>query len=114
MSGLSRKTSVFGALRVIAVAAIFPALIGNSCAAAPHTIQDCEKIEAADAYNGCLAQFGPAAREHELKHVAPQDESTFHSSSRRHRRHWARGISHSRHSARERMEFTISPRRARH
>ena len=33
------------------------------------TIKDCEKIQAADAYNQCLASFGPAAREHELKPV---------------------------------------------
>jgi hypothetical protein len=29
--------------------------------AAPRTINDCEKIEAADAYNRCLAAFGPVA-----------------------------------------------------
>ncbi|MGP0061242.1 MAG: hypothetical protein ACLPID_18370 [Beijerinckiaceae bacterium] len=111
---MSRKTSVIIALRVIAVAAIFPALIANSRAAAPRAIRDCEKIEAADAYNECLARFGPAAREHELKHVAPKDESTFDSLSRRHRRHWARDMSHNRHATRERMEFTISPRQTRH
>lgn len=32
--------------------------------AAPNSINDCEKIEAADAYNQCLAQFGPVARTH--------------------------------------------------
>ncbi|MGO9007842.1 MAG: hypothetical protein ACLQIQ_03400 [Beijerinckiaceae bacterium] len=109
-----RKTSVIVALRVITVAAIFPALIANSSAAAPRTIRDCEKIEAADAYNGCLAQFGPAAREHELKHVAPQDGSASHSLRWHHRRHWTRTISHGRHGARQRVEFTISPRRVRH
>ncbi len=30
--------------------------------AAPRTIADCERIEAADAYNRCLAAFGPPAR----------------------------------------------------
>lgn len=29
--------------------------------AAPNSINDCEKIEAADAYNQCLAMFGPVA-----------------------------------------------------
>ena len=30
--------------------------------AAPGSISDCEKIAEADAYNRCLANFGPAAR----------------------------------------------------
>jgi len=40
--------------------------IFSECAASaePHTINDCEKIQAADAYNQCLASFGPAAHEH--------------------------------------------------
>ncbi|MGO9674008.1 MAG: hypothetical protein ACLPSF_07540 [Methylocella sp.] len=33
-------------------------------AAAPNSINDCEKIEAADAYNQCLALFGPVAHTH--------------------------------------------------
>jgi len=32
--------------------------------AAPRSIDDCEKIQAADAYNQCLALFGPVARGH--------------------------------------------------
>lgn len=32
--------------------------------AAPGSINDCEKIEAADAYNQCLAMFGPVAHTH--------------------------------------------------
>ncbi|HEY4846225.1 MAG TPA: hypothetical protein VIH87_00100 [Methylocella sp.] len=32
--------------------------------AAPRSINDCEKIQAADAYNQCLALFGPLARGH--------------------------------------------------
>ena len=31
-------------------------------AAAPRSISDCESIKEADAYNRCLAEFGPAAR----------------------------------------------------
>lgn len=30
-------------------------------AAAPRSINDCEKIQSADAYNQCLASFGPVA-----------------------------------------------------
>lgn len=32
--------------------------------AAPRNIGECEKIQAADAYNLCLASFGPVARGH--------------------------------------------------
>ncbi len=32
--------------------------------AAPRGIDDCEKIQAADAYNQCLASFGPVAKGH--------------------------------------------------
>jgi hypothetical protein len=32
--------------------------------AAPRSIGDCEQIQAADAYNQCLALFGPVARGH--------------------------------------------------
>jgi hypothetical protein len=32
--------------------------------ATPRSIDDCEKIQAADAYNQCLAAFGPLARGH--------------------------------------------------
>ncbi len=41
--------------------AIFAAL---PVAAEPRTIADCEKIQAADAYNQCLASFGPVAHKH--------------------------------------------------
>jgi len=44
----------------VAALAAFPTHLG----AAPRTIDDCEKIQAADAYNQCLALFGPVARGH--------------------------------------------------
>jgi hypothetical protein len=47
------------------------ALVFGASAAQAGTIKDCEKIQAADAYNQCLASFGPAAHEHELKPVPP-------------------------------------------
>jgi len=43
-------------------------------AEAPRTINDCEKIQAADAYNQCLASFGPVAHEHGAK-VDPEGTS---------------------------------------
>jgi hypothetical protein len=42
---------------MLAVFAAVPA------AAEPRSIEDCEKIQAADAYNQCLASFGPVAHE---------------------------------------------------
>lgn len=44
---------------------VFIACFAGSClaaAAAPRNIGDCEQIQAADAYNRCLASFGPVAR----------------------------------------------------
>lgn len=41
--------------------ALSACLTAAAQAAAPRTINDCEKIEAPDAYNQCLALFGPPA-----------------------------------------------------
>jgi hypothetical protein len=48
-----------------------------AAAAAPRSIADCEKIQAADAYNRCLASFGPVApgRAHKALPYASADES---------------------------------------
>jgi hypothetical protein len=75
-------------LRYIAVALMalgFGSAAASLCAA-PATIKDCEKIQQADAYNRCLASFGPVA--HEL-HLAPvpagANQHTY--ASRHNRRH---------------------------
>ncbi len=41
-------------------------LVASPALAEPRSIEDCEKIQAADAYNQCLASFGPVAHEHGL------------------------------------------------
>jgi hypothetical protein len=53
-------------LRSILTAVFAAALIAAPAHsnAAPRSINDCEKIQAADAYNQCLALFGPLARGH--------------------------------------------------
>jgi hypothetical protein len=53
-------------LRSILTAVFAAALIAAPAQskAAPRSIGDCEKIQAADAYNQCLAVFGPLARGH--------------------------------------------------
>ena len=51
-------------------------LIGLATVAAAHgqaTIADCEKISAADAYNQCLAKFGPASKAGNLAPERPGD-----------------------------------------
>lgn len=47
-------------LRMIPVASA-ATLTVFAAAAAPRSIADCESIQAADAYNRCLASFGPVA-----------------------------------------------------
>lgn len=42
-------------------------LLAAPLAAAPRSINDCEKIQSADAYNQCLALFGPVAHLHGAK-----------------------------------------------
>lgn len=39
--------------------AVFALLLAGPAAAAPRSIADCETIQEADAYNRCLASFGP-------------------------------------------------------
>jgi hypothetical protein len=53
-------------LRSILTALFAAALIAvpAQSKAAPRSIDDCERIQAADAYNQCLAIFGPVARRH--------------------------------------------------
>ncbi|MEJ0093534.1 MAG: hypothetical protein WDN46_08860 [Methylocella sp.] len=51
-------------LSTITLAAILGFALPAATMAAPSTINDCEKIQAADAYNQCLAIFGPVAHTH--------------------------------------------------
>jgi hypothetical protein len=64
-------------------------------AAAPRTINDCEKIQGADAYNQCLASFGPVAHLHGMSPGAGGDAGGDEGGDApapvsRHR-HWASG-----------------------
>ena len=52
-------------MRYLAATLFVTALgVAPAAMAAPNSINDCEKIEAADAYNRCLASFGPVAHTH--------------------------------------------------
>jgi hypothetical protein len=70
--------------RIVRVCATFSLMLavvwGTAAVAEPRTIDDCEKIQAADAYNQCLASFGPAAHEH--AHSADPEGAGPGSSSR--------------------------------
>lgn len=47
-----------------ALSAVVFLVVPGLAKAAPRNIDECEKIQAADAYNLCLASFGPVARGH--------------------------------------------------
>ncbi len=68
--------------------------------AAPRSIKDCEKIQAADAYNRCLASFGPVAHMHQLAPVPAG--ANRHTYAYRHRR---RHAPMARHGRRKRMQL---------
>ncbi len=126
-------------LRYCALAAglLLGGFFANAAAAQPKTINDCEKIQAADAYNQCLALFGPAAHEHGAKidpessggkpvgepkaetgaigspSEAPKSEalkeavSTRHRSGRHYARHFRSGRHFAHHSGRKRASFFL-------
>ena len=64
-------TSRAGTLRVLGVAWI--GLASIAAAHAQSSIADCEKISAADAYNQCLAKFGPTSKAGNLEPERPGD-----------------------------------------
>ena len=59
-------------------------LLATSLGAAPRTIKDCEKIQAADAYNRCLASFGPVAHDVHLVPVPPGADRMSYAYRHRH------------------------------
>ncbi|WP_158810708.1 hypothetical protein [Beijerinckia sp. L45] len=93
--------------------------VGIARADEPRTINDCEKISAADAYNQCLAKFGPESKVKSLEPERPGDmkangaeaaagaKPLAHKGGGRHGggRHRAAG------GGRKRASFTVSHRR---
>lgn len=71
--------------------------------AAPRSIADCEKIQATDAYNQCLASFGPVAHLKPMRPLSGGDGGSVHRDehSHYHSRHWHRSVApghrHGRH-----------------
>ncbi len=77
--------------------------LANSAQAAPRSIDDCEKIDAPDAYNQCLASFGPTRKSRGASR-APQTRAVRGKPAiRSHKMRIHTG-------GRQRMEFSISPR----
>jgi hypothetical protein len=83
----------------------------------PRTINDCEKISAADAYNQCLAKFGPESKVKSLEPERPGDvkangaEAAASAKPLAHKGAARRGGRH--HAAaggRKRAHFTVSHR----
>jgi len=77
-------------------------LAATSLWAAPASINDCEKIQEADAYNRCLASFGPVAHEHHLAPV-PAGADRHHYAHR----HWRRHAPTVRHWRRKHMHLSL-------
>ncbi|QXX75812.1 hypothetical protein [Methylovirgula sp. HY1] len=83
--------------------------------AAARSIKDCETIKAADAYNLCLASFGPVAHERDLKPV-PAGVGSGKIHRKRHHRYRAHYRHHSgvkigrrgRHK-RKQMQLSVGP-----
>ena len=110
--------------RFVLTAGLYLAFM-SAAFAAPQSIGDCEKIADPDAYNRCLAAFGPAARQQKFTDVpngaaasnaAPSVEPQV-SKGRRGRGHYASrrgrgyGGSYRRHG-RVRMEINVGGSRS--
>ncbi len=54
-------------------AALALSLAATAMVQAQATIDDCEKIQAADAYNQCLAKFGPTSKVRSVEPERPGD-----------------------------------------
>jgi hypothetical protein len=108
-SGLLR--SARNDVLVLAVTLFF-AVLAVPALAAPRSIADCEKIQEADAYNRCLAAFGPVRGQHGATYpgVASEggDRGSGRSAYRASPRYGGAQVSYGR-GGRMRMEFT--PRR---
>jgi hypothetical protein len=88
-------------------------LLAAPLAAAPRSIADCEKIQSADAYNQCLASFGPVAHLHGAKGAPGGDgdggeggEASADAGASRHP-YSHHGSYRARHHGRQHMEIDV-------
>lgn len=88
--------------------ALLLSMVAAPCVAAPRSIADCEKIQEADAYNRCLASFGPTRGQHGATYPGVASEGAGDSGRGAYRsapRYGGAQLSYG-HSGRMRMEFT--------
>ncbi len=97
-------------------------LAATTMAQAQATIDDCEKIQAADAYNQCLAKFGPTSKVKSVEPEKPGDvkasgeEAAATAGPTRHRgaRHAGRRrgtrVAHKGSGGRKRISFKVKHR----
>ncbi len=91
-----------------AVAALCLIALAAPALAAPRSIADCEKIQDANAYNGCLASFGPTRGQHGASYPGVASEGGGKASGRgayRSQPRYGAQTSYGR-GGRMRMEFT--------
>jgi hypothetical protein len=91
-----------------AVAALCLVALAAPALAAPRSIADCEKIQEADAYNRCLASFGPTRGQHGASYPGVASEGSGKGSGRgayRSQPRYGAQTSYGR-GGRMRMEFT--------
>lgn len=81
-------------------------LFTGAAAAAPRTIDDCEAIQAPQAYNECLGSFGPTRGHGGGKVYAPARESTGGAGRSGGRRERSDAYLRKERGGRVRMEFT--------
>ncbi len=91
------------------VMALLLGMVAAPCVAAPRSIADCEKIQEADAYNRCLASFGPMRGQHGATYPGVASEGdrgdSGRSAYRTRQRYGGAQVSYGR-GGRIRMEFT--------
>jgi hypothetical protein len=81
------------------------AFFASAALAAPRSIADCEAIQAPDAYNHCLASFGPVRGGGGRKYLRAASEPAHGASSRQGRRYSSSESFQRSRSGRMRMEF---------
>jgi hypothetical protein len=88
---------------------LFLAVVAQPAIAAPRSIADCERIQDPDAYNRCLASFGPTRGQHGASYPGVASEGghggSGRSASRTQSRFGRAQVSQGR-GGRMRMEFT--------
>ena len=88
-----------------AIPSVTALLFASVALAAPRSIDDCESIKEPDAYNRCLAAFGPVRGGHGGRYYGPANEEK-HGAWRHDRSYLSGAVMQRSRSGRVRMEFT--------